>query len=121
MSFQTFKQHPLYLRKEQSARIKAKYPDRVPVIVEKYKNSLNAPNIDKNKFLVPGDSTVGAFLYIIRKRMQLSEKAALFLYCGNNIPPTSELMSIVYERYRNEDGFLYIVYAVDNVFGTFGQ
>ena len=115
--FQTFKQHPLYLRKEQSARIKAKYPNRIPVIVEKYMNSTSAPDIDKNKFLVPGDVTVGSFIHIIRSRMKLSEKAALFLFCKNNIPPTCELMSIIYDTHKDEDGFLYMCYTTENTFG----
>lgn len=115
--FETFKQHPLYLRKEQSTRIKLKYPNRIPVILEKYYGSTSAPEIDKNKFLVPGDSTVGAFIHIIRKRMQMSEKAALFLFCSNSIPPTSELMSILYEKHKDEDGFLYLCYTSENVFG----
>ena len=115
--FQTFKKHPLYLRKEQSSRIRAKHPNRIPVIVEKYSNSITAPNIDKNKFLVPGDSTVGSFVHVIRKRMQLSDKAALFLFCGTTIPPTSEVMSMIYDKHRDEDGFLYMVYTAENTFG----
>lgn len=116
--FKSFKSHPLYLRKEQSARIKVKYPNKIPVIVEKYANSISAPNIDKNKFLVPGDSTVGSFIHVIRKRMQLSERAALFMFCGTTIPPTSELMNILYDKHRDEDGFLYMVYTTENSFGV---
>jgi GABA(A) receptor-associated protein len=116
--FTTFKQHPLFLRKEQSCRIRIKYPDRIPVILEKYANSTNAPNIDKNKYLVPGDSTVGSFLHVIRKRIQLSEKAALFLFCQSTIPTTSDLMSVVYDQFKDEDGFLYMCYTTENTFGS---
>jgi GABA(A) receptor-associated protein len=114
--FQTFKKHPLYYRKEQSARIIAKYPDRVPVIVEKHATA--TVKMDKNKFLVPKDSTIGSFVHVIRKRLHLSEKEAIFLMCQNTIPPTSEVMSIVYERHKDkEDNFLYFVLLQENTFG----
>lgn len=116
--FQTFKQHPLYLRKEQSTRILIKFPERVPVILEKYHGSTNAPNIDKNKYLVPKDTTLGEFAFVIRRRIRLNEREALFLYCKNNIPPTSELMSVLYEKHKDEDGFLYLCYATENTFGS---
>jgi hypothetical protein len=35
-------------------KIKSKYPDRIPVIVQKSPKS-DAPEIDKKKFLVPAD------------------------------------------------------------------
>ena len=41
-------------RKVESARIMVKYPDRIPVIVEKTKGS-DVPDIDKCKFLIPKD------------------------------------------------------------------
>lgn len=116
--FKTFKQHPLYMRKEQSTRILIKYPTRVPVILEKYNNSTNAPDIDKNKFLVPGDTTVGSFAYTVRRRLKMNEKEALFLFCQHNIPPTSDLMTSVYDKHKDEDGFLYMCYTTENCFGN---
>ena len=118
--FHSFKQHPLYLRKEQCSRIRIKYPNRIPVILEKYHNATNAPDIDKAKFLVPGDTTVGSFMHVIRKRVHLSDQTALFLYVNTSLAPTSELMSIVYERYKDpDDGFLYMCYATENTFGKY--
>ena len=45
----------------------AKHPDRIPVIVEKRPRDATLPLIDKKKFLVPADLTVGQFVYVIRK------------------------------------------------------
>jgi hypothetical protein len=45
-------------RKSEAERIRAKYPDRVPVICEKADRS-DIPDIDKKKYLVPADLTVG--------------------------------------------------------------
>jgi len=41
-------EHPLEKRREVAERILAKYPDRIPVIVEKAPKS-DAPDIDKKK------------------------------------------------------------------------
>ena len=40
-------------RKAESERIKERYPDRLPIIVEKNSNCKMLPDIDKNKYLVP--------------------------------------------------------------------
>ena len=66
-------------RKSEAERIRAKYPDRVPVICEKADRS-DIPDIDKKKYLVPADLTVGQFHYVIRKRIKLAPEKALFFY-----------------------------------------
>eukprot|EP01113_Clastostelium_recurvatum_P044283 TRINITY_DN745_c0_g1_i3.p1 TRINITY_DN745_c0_g1~~TRINITY_DN745_c0_g1_i3.p1 ORF type:complete len:123 (-),score=24.78 TRINITY_DN745_c0_g1_i3:118-486(-) len=104
-------------RKEVADRIKSKYSDRIPVIVEKAPKS-DVPDIDKKKYLVPSDITVGKFVYEIRKHMKLSPEKAIFLFVNNTIPPTAALMSQIYERYKDEDGFLYITYSGENTFGS---
>lgn len=95
-----------------------KYPDRVPIICEK--NTVrgnNCPDIDKNKYLVPRDLTLGQFLFVIRKRIQLPAQKALFLIIEGHIPPLSTLINSIYEKHKSNDGFLYITYAQENVFG----
>jgi GABA(A) receptor-associated protein len=103
-------------RKSEAERIRAKYPDRVPVICEKADRS-DIPDIDKKKYLVPADLTVGQFHYVIRKRIKLAPEKALFLFCSNSIPPNAALMSTVYEEQKDEDGFLYIQYSGESTFG----
>ncbi len=78
-------------RKSEAERIRAKYPDRVPVICEKADRS-DIPDIDKKKYLVPSDLTVGQFHYVIRKRIKLAPEKALFLFCSNSIPPNGKYM-----------------------------
>eukprot|EP00984_Skeletonema_dohrnii_P003847 scaffold1331_cov120-Skeletonema_dohrnii-CCMP3373.AAC.2 len=104
-------------RKSEAERIRAKYPDRVPVICEKADRS-DIPDIDKKKYLVPADLTVGQFHYVIRKRIQLAPEKALFLFCSNTIPPNAALMSTVYEEQKDEDGFLYVQYSGESTFGN---
>ncbi|KAL1194672.1 Autophagy-related protein 8f [Cardamine amara subsp. amara] len=117
MAKSTFKQeHDLEKRKAEAARIREKYPDRIPVIVEKAEKS-DIPTIDKKKYLVPADLTVGQFVYVIRKRIKLSAEKAIFIFVDNVLPPTGALMSSVYEEKKDDDGFLYVTYSGENTFG----
>jgi GABA(A) receptor-associated protein len=103
-------------RKAEVNNISSKYPDRIPVIVKKSnKSKLN--DIDKKKFLVPKDLTIGQFMYVIRKRIQLGPGEAIFLFINNIIPATTSLMETVYENNKSEDGFLYIEYNGEEAFG----
>ncbi|CAL9029453.1 unnamed protein product [Prunus brigantina] len=112
-----FKQeHDLEKRRAEAARIREKYPDRIPVIVEKAERS-DIPNIDKKKYLVPADLTVGQFVYVIRKRIKLSAEKAIFIFVDNVLPPTGAIMSAIYEEKKDEDGFLYVTYSGENTFG----
>jgi GABA(A) receptor-associated protein len=103
-------------RKYESSRIRQKYPDRIPVIVEKSPKS-DVPDLDKKKYLVPSDLTVGQFVYVIRKRVKLSAEKAIFIFVNNALPPTASLMSTIYEENKDEDGFLYVQYSGENTFG----
>ncbi|KAL4296785.1 hypothetical protein GQ457_12G017670 [Hibiscus cannabinus] len=102
-------------RQDEADRIRSKYPDRIPVIVEKAENSM-VPDIDKTKllafgFLVPAESTVGQFVCLVRKKIKLSAEKAIFVFVKNTLPPTAALMSAIYEENKDEDGFLYVTYG----------
>ncbi|KAG6502693.1 hypothetical protein ZIOFF_034979 [Zingiber officinale] len=104
-------------RQAEAARIREKYPDRIPVIVEKAERS-DIPDIDKKKYLVPADLTVGQFVYVVRKRIKLSAEKAIFIFVKNSLPPTAAMMSAIYEENKDEDGFLYMTYSGENTFGS---
>ena len=104
-------------RKKDATKIMKKYPDRIPVIINKLKKS-DISDIDKNKFLVPNDLTVGQFGYIIRKRIKLEPSKALFIFVNNTLPATSSIISQIYNDYKSEDDFLYMMYSGENTFGN---
>ncbi|KAJ2493230.1 Autophagy- protein 8 [Coemansia sp. RSA 2050] len=110
-------EHTPEKRKAESDRIRQKYPDRIPVICEKVEKS-DIQTIDKKKYLVPSDLTVGQFVYVIRKRIKLSPEKAIFIFVNEILPPTAALMSTVYEEHKDSDGFLYITYSGENTFGS---
>ena len=103
-------------RKNEASRILIKYPDRIPVIVEKNEHS-DIPQIDKQKYLVPADLTVGQFVYVIRKRIKLEPEKAIFLFINNTLPPTAALMSQIYKENCDSDSFLYVMYSGEATFG----
>ena len=107
--------HPFLKRKEESDRILAKYPDRVPVICERITKRIN--QLDRKKYLCPGDLSLANFMYVIRKRMKLSPEKAIYLFVNGKMCPTSALLSQIYHENKDEDGFLYIKYDGESTFG----
>lgn len=104
-------------RKNEATKILNKsYPKKVPVIIEVSKKSIKLL-LDKKKYLVPSEITVGQFMYIIRKRIKLNSETALFFFVNNTIPMTSMLMSELYDRYKDDDLFLTITISSESTFG----
>ena len=105
-------------RREEAIRVIEKYPERVPIICEKSRTASNeCPEIDKKKYLVPRDLTMGQFLYVVRKRLKLAPEKAIFLFVGNSISPSTASINEIYNYNKDKDGFLYITYSLENVFG----
>eukprot|EP00470_Lotharella_oceanica_P003175 CAMPEP_0170174754 /NCGR_PEP_ID=MMETSP0040_2-20121228/7960_1 /TAXON_ID=641309 /ORGANISM="Lotharella oceanica, Strain CCMP622" /LENGTH=116 /DNA_ID=CAMNT_0010416525 /DNA_START=72 /DNA_END=422 /DNA_ORIENTATION=+ len=115
MTYKT--EHPFARRQAEALKIRAKYPDRIPVICEKTQKS-DITQIDKKKYLVPANLTVGQFVHVVRKRIKLTAEKAIFLFVNNTLPSTGSTMSKVYaEPPKDEDGFLYISYSGESTFG----
>jgi GABA(A) receptor-associated protein len=111
-----FRSKPFDQRKAECLVLREKYPDRIPIICDKLPRS-DVPKMDKCKYLIPDDATVGQVISIIRKRIKLSPEKGLFLFIGTILPPTAATLSLVYSEYKSEDGFLYIHYAGESTFG----
>lgn len=115
-----FKFKTIYSEKQrynECFRIRQLYPDRVPIIVETCYNS-NIPILDKTKYLVPNNLTVGQFMHVIRNRLKLSPEKSIYFFINGSIPCSSSLIFHVYELYKDEaDNFLYILINGENTFG----
>lgn len=109
--------HSFEKRRAEAEKMRRKYPDRIPVIVEKSPKA-RFPDLEKSKFLVPNDLTVGQFYFLVRKRIQLRPEEALFFFVNNVIPPSSATMGALYEEHRDEDSFLYIAVSDESVYGS---
>lgn len=115
ISFEFREEYTKDERIKEAKRIRSRYPDRVPIIVE---TGPNIQQIDKKKYLCPADLTVGNFAFVLRKRMKLpAEKAMIIFTEAGNIPNNSWLVSEFYEKNSNEDKFLYVIIDGMNTFG----
>lgn len=97
-------------------RIISKFPDRVPIIVEQERNSL-PELLDKRKYLVPTEMTVGQFMYVIRKRMKLASDKGLYMFFDGKLFPTSMRLDTIYKQCVDEDKFLYATVGAERTFG----
>ena len=109
MKFQS--KYSLEQRTSESKRILEKYPDKIPIICEKYIKDGSAYNMDKNKFLAGSDLTMGQFLYIIRKRIKMKPTEALYLFVDNMIIPGSELLINVYNNHKFQRYKIFLTYG----------
>jgi GABA(A) receptor-associated protein len=111
-----YKTKPIDVQRQESDKLRAKHPDRIPVIVDRANNY--TAKLDKNKYLVPTDLTVGQFLIIIRRRIKLSPEKALFFFTEDNVmPPVSQMMCELFKNKANEGKYLVITYSEENTFG----
>ena len=108
--------HSFEKRLNESTRILGKYPERIPIIVCKADNC-TLPDIDKQKYLVPKEFTLGQFIYVVRKRIKLDANEALFVLVNNSLQPGNSLIETIYESNKDKDKFLYITYSSENTFG----
>jgi GABA(A) receptor-associated protein len=101
-------------RKHQSNAIMKKYPNRLPIICNVSKK---LPKLDKHKYLIPNDLQSTTFFFIIRKRLKLKEGTAMYFFVNGKVLIANSYMSENYNKYKDEDGFLYIYICAENTFG----
>lgn len=106
-------------RCSETKAILPKYPTKCPIVVQRYYKETAIDAIDQNKFLVPIDMTVHGLMYIIRKRLNIqNESIAMYLFTEKgNIFATNSNISYVYDKFKDEDGYLYLFYNSENTFG----
>ena len=102
-------------RKQESALMLARFPDRVPVIVEKRSQSIST--IDKKKYMAPKSLTLGQFSFVIRRRLKLKSTEAIFIFINKKLIQQTQTLEDTYANEKDEDGFIYLVYDFENTFG----
>lgn len=96
------------------SHILRKYPDRLPIYVNV---SGDLPAIDKKKYLVPKDLTVGQFMYVCRKRLKLRPEQGVFMFFNNKLCSTVRSMEDVYNENKLDSGLLIATLSAENTFG----
>ena len=110
--------HSFEHRKLESERIRTKYTDRIPVICQRVPNAnKSCPLIDKTKYLIPIDLTLGQFIWVIRNRLKLKSEIALYMFINGTMLPIAYTIDRIDSTNKDADGFLYIYYNMENTFG----
>ncbi|UJR17296.1 hypothetical protein I4U23_004191 [Adineta vaga] len=138
MNWQYKHEHSFEQRRFESERIRRRYPDRIPAIVQPLTSStmsttslfrsfssssssheMTLVRLENEKFLVPSELSFGQFAYNIRRRLRLRPEHALFFYTGSygKQPSLITTMEGLYHENKDIDGFLYVWYADEKVFG----
>ena len=117
-NFEFKQKFPFETRNNEATKILNKYPNRIPIILERSNTCKSVPDVDKKKYLVPHDLTMGQFQSVVRKRLKtITSEQGLFFFVGNSMPSATQLLTQVYKDHKDEDGFLYVIYAGENTFG----
>lgn len=116
-SFQNF--YSLNQRQEMSSAIRAKYPEKLPILVFPidFVSKNEVPKLPKNKFLVRGEITLSEFMFVIKKHLLLKPCDAVFIFINNKIPVSTKSINELYNSEAENDGILYIQYSMENTFG----
>ena len=107
----------LFLTYGEADMLKAKHPGKLPIFVTKASSARDLPDLPKHKFLAPGQLTLGQFIYIIRRHIQLPPEKALFVFVNNTLPTSSVFLSELYSIHKSPDGGLRMTYTSENTFG----
>ena len=109
-----FKKQKLVERLQISKQIIKKYPYRVPIIVDSKTDII----LDKNKYVVPEDLTIGQFMCILKKRIKINYYKSIFLICNGTVISNTDVIKNLYHNKKDDDGFLYIKILLENTFGN---
>ena len=101
------------ITKKEVEKIKSRYPSRIPILCTYDYDDKKK----QQKFLVPGTNTMGEFMCMVRQRIDLKAKEALFLIIKGKNLPNSMLLSEVIALYAEENGYIHVNVCKENCFG----
>uniref|UniRef100_A0A6C0F6C0 Autophagy-related protein n=1 Tax=viral metagenome TaxID=1070528 RepID=A0A6C0F6C0_9ZZZZ len=93
-----------------------KYPERVPIICVPGTNIY----LERTKFLVDGNATIGSFMIILRKYMEhVKSHEAIFMFINEQLIPNTCSFYTAYNEHKNKtDDILYIYLKKELTFGS---
>ena len=119
MQFSYRKEVPdIETRRNECRKVLEKNPEKIPIIFEKDPKSKIEP-FPKTRYLVSKDLTVNHFQLLLRNKLKLDESQAFFLLVDGKICIMGEkTLNEIYIKYKDKkDGFLYLMYSTDQVWG----
>jgi hypothetical protein len=106
-------------RKKMFDGIQHESPNYIPLIVEPHLDNLTETQVMKKplyKFLVEPNKDLAYVAQLIKKKINSTEGIFLLIDGTFSVVLTTP-MSTVYEQYKDEDGFLYITYSNEMIWG----
>ncbi|KAM7079798.1 LOW QUALITY PROTEIN: microtubule-associated protein 1 light chain 3 gamma-like [Ciconia maguari] len=89
------------------------------VVVERYQKEKTLPPLNRTKFLVSQDLPLSQFAVTLRTRLCLASSQTFYLLVNNKgLPNMAITMQELYRDNKDEDGFLYLTYASQEMFGS---
>lgn len=68
--------------------------------------------------MMPSSFKISEVISIIRKNLKIGKDQGIFLLArGKHILKANSSLISMYDNYKDEDGFLYILYAEENIYG----
>ena len=102
-------------RVNESESILKKYPNKIPVIINECSEELR--DRVKRKMLLEKDTTLSQYMHTLRTKFSIKPEESVLIFVNGNLPTSTTLMSYLYDKYKDKDGFLYISVLKENVFG----
>jgi len=96
-------------------RIRTKYPNRIPIIIDSKKVKIN-----RKKYLCPKDLTIGQFMMTLRKHIEeMDESQALFILTKSNllVSPQQTVEDLDKQEAKAPDGMLHLNLNIESTFG----
>jgi hypothetical protein len=91
--------------------LQRKHPNKYPIIFEKMPNS-NLENLSKEKYLIDPELSFRQVNYFVKGKLSLEdEHKNIRFFINGKIPIKSyEIVKDIYDKYKQNDGFLYLGY-----------
>lgn len=105
-------------RKKECERVREQNPLKIPIIFEKDPRS-KCKEFPKTRYLVTKDLTVNHFQLLLREKLELTSSKAFFLLVQGKFSILGDAkLEEIYSKYKDpQDGFLYIMYSTEQVWG----
>jgi GABA(A) receptor-associated protein len=94
---------------DEAIKLREKYPDRIPVVV----NTTDDLVINRSKYLVPQDLTLGEFIIVLRKRINIKACEAIYMFINGKIYPSNMQLKTI----CGENNFINVSVAKESTFG----
>ena len=89
------------------------HTNKVPLIISDNSNI----TLNKTKFIVPRNLSVGQFHCIIKKYADVKSSDCIVLFIDGKLPIITDTIGNLYDLHKQNDDFLYITVSKENAFG----